>query len=196
MYFYCCFYRKLVQVIFSLLFFIYHWLTFFLVNKSYLLQGAPFWLLLTAEMISMRARWMEIFFFFVLFTYLVDQKVQYLFRFYYIPISMKKSQQQLILVWSFLYRNEISFCFIVPFVANIQKNGKYDYTITFEIVRPAIGRNIQFLIKLVTFTSVLLLMCFLMPQPTFLFFQHGEKVAEIVGADVSRLKTTMEQLYK
>lgn len=32
--------------------------------------------------------------------------------------------------------------------------------------------------------------------PTFLFFQHGEKVAEIVGADVSRLKTTMEQLYK
>ncbi|KAH9747209.1 Thioredoxin O1 [Citrus sinensis] len=31
--------------------------------------------------------------------------------------------------------------------------------------------------------------------PTFLFFQHGEKVAEIVGADVSRLKTTMEQLY-
>lgn len=118
-YFYCCFYRKLVEVIFSLLFFIYHWLTFFLVNKSYLLQGAPFWLLLTAEMISMRARWMEIFF--VFFTYLLDQKVQYLLRFYYIPISMKKSQQQLILLWSFLHHNEITFCFIVPFVANIQK---------------------------------------------------------------------------
>ncbi|KAJ4702653.1 Thioredoxin [Melia azedarach] len=32
--------------------------------------------------------------------------------------------------------------------------------------------------------------------PTLLFFHNGEKAAEIVGADVSKLKDTMEKLYK
>ncbi|GJU73141.1 thioredoxin O2, mitochondrial-like protein [Tanacetum coccineum] len=32
--------------------------------------------------------------------------------------------------------------------------------------------------------------------PTLHFFQGGKKVSEIVGADIQRLKTTMEDLYK
>ncbi|KAJ0711585.1 putative Thioredoxin-like superfamily [Helianthus annuus] len=32
--------------------------------------------------------------------------------------------------------------------------------------------------------------------PTLHFFVGGKKVSEIVGADVQRLKTTMESLYK
>ncbi|XP_038988504.1 thioredoxin O, mitochondrial-like isoform X2 [Phoenix dactylifera] len=33
-------------------------------------------------------------------------------------------------------------------------------------------------------------------QPTFHFFQNGQKAAEIVGADATKLKNTMEDLYK
>ncbi|KAJ0017162.1 hypothetical protein Pint_12115 [Pistacia integerrima] len=32
--------------------------------------------------------------------------------------------------------------------------------------------------------------------PTLLFFNNGEKAAEVIGADVARLKDTMEKLYK
>ncbi|XP_044495353.1 thioredoxin O2, mitochondrial [Mangifera indica] len=32
--------------------------------------------------------------------------------------------------------------------------------------------------------------------PTLLFFNNGKKAAEIIGADVARLKDTMEKLYK
>lgn len=32
-------------------------------------------------------------------------------------------------------------------------------------------------------------------QPTLHFFESGKKAAEIVGADVGRLKDTMEELY-
>ncbi|XP_071731197.1 thioredoxin O2, mitochondrial-like [Rutidosis leptorrhynchoides] len=32
--------------------------------------------------------------------------------------------------------------------------------------------------------------------PTLHFFQEGKKVSEIVGADIQKLKTTMENLYK
>ncbi|PON42225.1 Thioredoxin [Parasponia andersonii] len=31
--------------------------------------------------------------------------------------------------------------------------------------------------------------------PTFHFFQNGKKAAEVIGADVERLKNTMEKLY-
>ncbi|XP_018685948.2 thioredoxin O2, mitochondrial isoform X2 [Musa acuminata AAA Group] len=33
-------------------------------------------------------------------------------------------------------------------------------------------------------------------QPTFHFFHDGQKATEVVGADVQRLKNTMENLYK
>ncbi|XP_059437712.1 thioredoxin O1, mitochondrial-like [Corylus avellana] len=32
--------------------------------------------------------------------------------------------------------------------------------------------------------------------PTFHFFNNGKKAAEVIGADVIRLKNTMEELYK
>lgn len=37
---------------------------------------------------------------------------------------------------------------------------------------------------------------FLLLQPTLHFFQNGKKAAEIIGADVARLKDTMDKLYK
>lgn len=33
-------------------------------------------------------------------------------------------------------------------------------------------------------------------QPTLHFFQNGKKAGEVIGADVQRLKDTMEALYK
>lgn len=33
-------------------------------------------------------------------------------------------------------------------------------------------------------------------QPTLHFFQDGKKAAEMVGADTTQLKGTMENLYK
>lgn len=33
-------------------------------------------------------------------------------------------------------------------------------------------------------------------QPTLHFFQNGKKASEVIGADVQRLKDTMEALYK
>lgn len=33
-------------------------------------------------------------------------------------------------------------------------------------------------------------------QPTFHFFQNGQKATEFVGADATKLKNTMENLYK
>lgn len=37
---------------------------------------------------------------------------------------------------------------------------------------------------------------FLLLQPTLHFFQNGKKASEVIGADVQRLKDTMEKLYK
>lgn len=33
-------------------------------------------------------------------------------------------------------------------------------------------------------------------QPTLHFFKNGKKSGEVIGADVERLKDTMEALYK
>lgn len=33
-------------------------------------------------------------------------------------------------------------------------------------------------------------------QPTLHFFQNGKKASEVIGADVERLRDTMEALYK
>lgn len=35
-----------------------------------------------------------------------------------------------------------------------------------------------------------------MMQPTLHFFQNGKKASEVIGADVERLRDTMEALYK
>ncbi|KAH9795533.1 Thioredoxin O1 [Citrus sinensis] len=81
--------------------------------------------------------------------------------------------------------------FIWPVIGEL--SAKHPHVTTYKIdidqkpkPRAAISKGLESTLSKLNISAV----------PTFLFFQHGEKVAEIVGADVSRLKTTMEQLYK
>lgn len=39
-------------------------------------------------------------------------------------------------------------------------------------------------------------MFFFLLQPTLHFFKDGKKATEIIGADIIRMKNTMEELYK
>lgn len=45
-------------------------------------------------------------------------------------------------------------------------------------------------------TCVTKLMFFFLLQPTLHFFKDGKKATEIIGADIIRMKNTMEELYK
>lgn len=72
--------------------------------------------------------------------------------------------------------------FISPLISELSE--KYPHVTTHKIDIDQEG--LQNVLSKLNITSV----------PTLHFFQNGKKAAEVIGADVTRLKDTMEKLYK
>ncbi|XP_058096360.1 thioredoxin O2, mitochondrial isoform X2 [Magnolia sinica] len=72
--------------------------------------------------------------------------------------------------------------FIYPFIEELSKKYPHVTTYKIDIDKEGLGSSLS---NLQIFSV-----------PTFHFFQNGEKAAEIVGADATQLKNTMEKLYK
>ncbi|XP_034709880.1 thioredoxin O2, mitochondrial [Vitis riparia] len=72
--------------------------------------------------------------------------------------------------------------FIAPIIAELSE--KYPHVTTYKIDIDQDG--LENTLRRLNIASV----------PTLHFFQNGKKAAEIIGADVARLKDTMDKLYK
>ncbi|XXG74468.1 hypothetical protein AAC387_Pa07g3179 [Persea americana] len=72
--------------------------------------------------------------------------------------------------------------FISPFIEELSKKYPHVKTYKIDIDKEGLGNTLS---KLKIYSV-----------PTFHFFQNGKRATEIVGADITQLKDTMEKLYK
>ncbi|KAL5578249.1 hypothetical protein UlMin_019948 [Ulmus minor] len=72
--------------------------------------------------------------------------------------------------------------FISPIIKELSEQYPHVTTYKIDIDEESLGKILSEL----NITSV----------PTLQFFQNGKKAAEVIGADIERLKNTMEKLYK